>query len=138
MCTKGVFQIQPPISGVNFSNNMSVPPYNMTETLKLLNLSTINLKDESFLNSLELSGVNLQVDIPPWSGKIFRFTVFTLLENAFCETPSPSVCSDHQSPHVQQSHYKFSTQNLSRHEKHFLEKSPSSCYPILWSVEETP
>ena len=28
LCAKGVFQIQPPISGVNFSNNMSVPPYN--------------------------------------------------------------------------------------------------------------
>ena len=101
LCAKGVFQIQPPISGVNFSNNMSAPPYNMTETLEPLNLLTINLKDESFLNSLELSGVNLQVDIPPSSGKNFRFTVFTLLKNAFCETPSPSVCSDHQSPHVQ-------------------------------------
>ena len=110
----------------------------MTETLKPLNFLTINLKDESFLKSLELSGVNLQVDIPPWSGKIFRFTVFTLLENAFCEILSPLVCSDHHSPHVQQSHYKFSSQNLSPDEKHFLEKSPSSRYPILWSVEETP
>ena len=24
MCAKGVFQIQPPISGVNFSNNISI------------------------------------------------------------------------------------------------------------------
>ena len=27
-------------------------------------------------------------------------------------------------PHVEQSPYKFSPQNLSPHEKHFLEKSP--------------
>ena len=25
LCTKDVFQIQPPISGANFSNNISVP-----------------------------------------------------------------------------------------------------------------
>ena len=33
------------------------------------------------------SGLYLQVNIPPWLEKNFRFTVFTLLENAFCETP---------------------------------------------------
>ena len=25
LCTKGIFQIQPPISGANFSNNISIP-----------------------------------------------------------------------------------------------------------------
>ena len=25
LCAKGAFQIQPPISGVNFSNNISIP-----------------------------------------------------------------------------------------------------------------
>ena len=30
-CAKGDFQIQPPISGVNFSN-MSIPHINMSET----------------------------------------------------------------------------------------------------------
>ena len=33
------------------------------------------------------------------------------MENAFCEIPPPLVCSDHYSPHVEQS-YKFPPQNL--------------------------
>ena len=63
----------------------------MTQALKALNLLIINLKDESFRNSLEWSGLYLQLNIPPWLGTVFRFTVFRLLENAFCETPSPLV-----------------------------------------------
>ena len=51
----------------------------------------IKLKDESFRNSIEWSGLYLQVNIPPWLGKFFKFTVFRLLENRFCETPFPSV-----------------------------------------------
>ena len=31
---------------------------------------------------MEWSGLNLQLDIPPWLEKSFRFTVFILLENA--------------------------------------------------------
>ena len=33
LCTKGIFQIQPPISGANFSNNISIPQFrvNMKE-----------------------------------------------------------------------------------------------------------
>ena len=36
-------------------------------------------------------GLNLQVNIQLWLGRIFRFTVFRLLKNAFIiyETPSP-------------------------------------------------
>ena len=44
----------------------------MTQSLKPLNLLTINLKDESFHNSIEWSGLYLQVNIPPWLGKLFR------------------------------------------------------------------
>ena len=46
----------------------------MTQTLKPLNILTINLEDESFHNSIEWSGLYLQVNIPPWSEKIFRFS----------------------------------------------------------------
>ena len=59
----------------------------MTQPLKSLNLLTINLKDKSFHNSIEWSGLHLQVNIPPWLGNIFRLTVFRLLENRFCKTP---------------------------------------------------
>ena len=58
----GVFRIQHPISGVNFSNHISIP--NDT-TLKPLKLLTINLKDESFHNSIEWPKLYLQVNIPP-------------------------------------------------------------------------
>ena len=67
----------------------------MTQPLKPLNLLSINLKNKSFHNSLEWPGLYLQVNISTWLGKIFKFTVFRLLENAFCKIPSPSVCSDH-------------------------------------------
>ena len=60
----------------------------MTQPLKPLNVLTINLKDKSFHNSIEWSRLYLQVNISPWLGKFFRFTVFRFLENAFCETPS--------------------------------------------------
>ena len=66
----------------------------MKQTLKPLNLLTISLKDESFHNSTGRSGLYLQMNIPAWLGKTFRFTVFRLLANAFCETPS-SLLSDH-------------------------------------------
>ena len=59
--------------------------YNMTQ---LWNLLTINLKDESFHNSVEWSRLYLQVNNPSLEKK-FRFTVFRLPENAFCETPFP-------------------------------------------------
>ena len=36
----------------------------MTQDLKPLNVLTINLKDESFHNSIEWSGFYLQVNIP--------------------------------------------------------------------------
>ena len=86
----------------------------MTQPLKPLKLLTINLKDESFHNSIEWSGLYLQVNIPPWLGKIFKFTVFRLLENAFCETPYPLVSSDHWCPSCRtiQSSFKFFPRNF--------------------------
>ena len=38
----------------------------MTQPLKPLNLLTINLKNESFHNSIKWSGLCLQVNTPPW------------------------------------------------------------------------
>ena len=61
----------------------------MTQSLTPFKLLTINLKDESFHNLIEWSELYLQMNIPPWLSKNFRFTVFRLLENAFCETPPP-------------------------------------------------
>ena len=60
----------------------------MTQPLKALKLLTRNLKDESFHNFIEWSELYLQVNIPPWLGKNFKFTVFRLLENEFCQIPS--------------------------------------------------
>ena len=42
LCGKGVFQMQPPISGVNFSNNILV-----THTLRTLWISRIQFKQNS-------------------------------------------------------------------------------------------
>ena len=49
-CAKGVFQTQPPISGANFSNNISVSHITWHD---LWNHLTINLKDKYFHNSIE-------------------------------------------------------------------------------------
>ena len=48
---------------------------NMTQPLK----SAIILKNESFYNSIDWSGLYLQVCIPSLLGKIFRFTVLQFL-----------------------------------------------------------
>ena len=78
-----------------FSKSLANTSYNMTGPLKPFNLLTFNLKDDSFHNSLEWLGFYLQMNIQPCLGKFFRYAVFKLLENAFRETPSPLVCSDH-------------------------------------------
>ena len=75
--TKGVFQIQPSISGDNFSSNKSIPSVstwgkqNIAQHLKPFKY---NLKDKSLL-------------VPPWLGKTFRLLVLRLLENAFVKLP---------------------------------------------------
>ena len=60
----------------------------MKQPLQPLNLLIINLKGKSFHNSIDWSWIYLQMNLPPWLGKFLRFTVFILLKNAFCETPS--------------------------------------------------
>ena len=52
-------------------------------------LLTINFKYKYFHNSVDWSGLYLQVSIPSWLTKILRFTVFTLLENAFVKLLCP-------------------------------------------------
>ena len=54
----------------------------MTRPLKPL---IINLKDKSFHNSIDWPGLYLQTYIPPWWGKISRFTGFRLLKKAFAK-----------------------------------------------------
>ena len=76
-------------SGINFSNNISIPQGNWT-WLDLWNLLTVSLNDKCFHNSIHYSGFYLQLCLPLWLGKIFRFTVFRLLEKCICETFSPS------------------------------------------------
>ena len=78
-CAKGVFQIQPPISGVNFSNNMSVPQtrVNMNETehdTTFETALTINHKDKSYSTML---GENRWICSVQITGK------------CICETPPP-------------------------------------------------
>ena len=51
--------------------------------------SVQTVKDKSFHNSVDQSGLYLQVYIPSWSGKVFKFTVFRLLENGFAKLPHP-------------------------------------------------
>ena len=63
LCAKVVFQFQPPISRVNFSNNISVPEITWHT---FWNLLTIKLKDESIHDSIEWSGLYPQVNISPW------------------------------------------------------------------------
>ena len=58
----------------------------MRETEHKTTLKPFNFK--SFHKSLERSGLRLQANIPSWLGKIFRLTLFTLLENEFLKFPS--------------------------------------------------
>ena len=50
-------------------------------------LLTINLKDQSFHNSVEWSGFYLQVKIPTWLGKFVLSALFKLLKNVFLKLP---------------------------------------------------
>ena len=53
-------------------------------------LLTINFKYKYFHNSVDWSGLYLQVYIPSWLPKELKlYTVFRLLKNAFVELPHP-------------------------------------------------
>ena len=62
----------------------------MTQSLKPL---TIDLKYPYMIVSIDYSGYYLQVCIPPWLGKFFRFTVLRLLNKSFLKLSLPS-CHD--------------------------------------------
>ena len=68
----------------------------------LLKLIRINFKNKSLHNSIDWSGLYLQISIPPWLGKFSRFTVFRLLENAFAKFYFPSSMIWSLVPHVEQ------------------------------------
>ena len=78
--------------------------------------------DTSFHNSIEWSEIYLQANIPPWLGKILRFTVFRLLQNVFVILPSSSGMIWSLVPACRTTSHKFSKKSLSPHGKHFLEK----------------
>ena len=78
------FQIQAPICAVSFPSNISVSGRSWHN---LWNLLTIKLKNKSFHNSIDLSGLYLKMYIPSWLEKIIRFTVFRLLKSAFAKFP---------------------------------------------------
>ena len=70
---KDVFQIQPSLSGVKCSNNISVPQVRVNMSGKwtwhnLWSHLSVNLKDKTFPSfySIEWSGFNLQVNILRW------------------------------------------------------------------------
>ena len=75
----GDFQIKPPISGVNVSNNILIPHIIWHN---LWNLLTINLRGKSFHNSIE------------WSRRFFKW-----LSHHGCENVSDLQCSDYWKMH---------------------------------------
>ena len=76
-CEKGVFQIQSPIFGIKFSNNMSLPQdrvnieWNLTWH-NIWNLLTINILDKSYSTLL---------------GEKFRIYKVQITRKSICETP---------------------------------------------------
>lgn len=84
LCAKGICQIQSPFSVVNFANNVSILHITWHNFWDLL---STNLNDKSFHDSIEWSGIYLQVNIPLRLGKTFRFSLFRLQENPFVKLP---------------------------------------------------
>ena len=85
-CAEGIFQMQYPICVVNFTNKISRSSWPLHNLWKLL---TINFRNKYFHNSVDWSGLCIQVYIPSWLANILRFTVFRLLKNAFVKLPCP-------------------------------------------------
>ena len=85
-CAENVFQIQPPICAVNFPSNMLKSDRTWHD---LWNFLTINLKNKSFHNSIDSTGIYLQVYIPSRLAKFLWFTVSRFLESAFVKLPHP-------------------------------------------------
>ena len=85
---------------------------------------TINFNDKSFHSSIEWSGLHFQGNIPPWWGKVFRFTKFRLLENALVKHRHLPWHDLIISPPYRPTQNKFAKKGFSPHEKVFLEKIP--------------
>ena len=62
-CAVGAFQKQYPICAVNFTNNISKSDWTWHSLWKLV---TVNFRNKYFLNSVDWSGLYLQVYIPSW------------------------------------------------------------------------
>ena len=107
LCAKVVFQIQPPISRFNFSNNISVPRITWHTLWSLL---TIKLKDESIHDSIEWSGLYLQVNISPWLWNVSDLQCPDYWNKHFVKLLFSWYDLDISPPLVP---YKFSPQNLS-------------------------
>ena len=92
------------------------------------NLLTIGCKYKYFYHSADWSGLYLELCIPLWLTKIFRFTIFRVLKNVFSKLP----CPWHDliiSPHVKTDPQQISPKKFVPicHEK-FLGKGPSILY----------
>ena len=85
-CAECAFQIQHSIYAFNFPNNISRWGWTWHN---LWNIVTVNLKEWFFHNSINWSRFYLQVYNSRLLGKIFRFTVFRLLGNAFVNLSLP-------------------------------------------------
>ena len=59
--------------------------------LDLWNLLSPNLRHKSFHNSIGLVRIYFQVSLPPWHGKMFRFTNVQITRKCICETFLPSL-----------------------------------------------
>ena len=138
-CAENVFQIQPPICAVNFPSNMLKSDRTWHD---LWNFLTINLKNKSFHNSIDSTGIYLQVYIPSRLAKFLWFTVSRFLESAFVKLPHPwhdliinPLCGT-GIPH------KFAQKSLFPHVlwKSFLKKKVPPCFsgdtmPLLyWKI----
>ena len=78
--------MQYPICALNFINKISRWSWTWRDFWKVL---AINFRNIYFHNSVDWSGLYLQVYIPSWLAKILALTVFRLLENAFVKLPCP-------------------------------------------------
>ena len=84
-CAEGIFKMQYPCA-VIFISKISGPSWTLNNLWTLLKINFRNIYSH---NSVDWSGLYLQVYIPSRLAKILRFTVFGLLENAFVKLPCP-------------------------------------------------
>ena len=126
-CAEDIFQIQSPICGVYFSNNMWISQARDKKKgnwtwLELWKLSTINLEDKSFHNSKEWLGFNLKcVSHHSW-GKFSDLLCSNYWKMHF-ETFSHSLHDLIIRPHVKQPPLNLTKKFCSPMKSFFKEKS---------------